>query len=62
MALRINYGDENSEDNRRIITRANSLVDPIEPEAAPWATPLAWAERRHHAEIASILRQRGADR
>ena len=37
-------------------------ADPIEPEAEPWATPLAWAERRQHAGIASILRQHGADR
>jgi ankyrin repeat protein len=35
-------------------------ADPIEAEAEPWATPLAWAERRHHAGIASILRQHGA--
>ncbi len=37
-------------------------ADPIEPKAEPWATPLAWAERRHHAGIASILRQHGAGR
>ena len=37
-------------------------ADPIEAGAAPWATPLAWAERRHHAGIASILRQHGAGR
>jgi ankyrin repeat protein len=37
-------------------------ADPIEPEAEPWATPLAWAERGQHAGIASILRQHGADR
>ena len=37
-------------------------ADPIEAGAEPWATPLAWAERRQHAEIASILRQHGADR
>ena len=24
---------------------------------APWAKPLAWAERRGHAEIAAVLRQ-----
>src|SRR4026208_1717736 len=35
-------------------------ADPIEPEAEPWATPLASAERRQHARIASILRQHGA--
>jgi ankyrin repeat protein len=28
----------------------------------PWATPLAWAERRGHAEIASLLRRHGATR
>jgi hypothetical protein len=37
-------------------------ADPIEHEAEPWATPLAWAERRQHAGIASILRQHRADR
>ena len=37
-------------------------ADPIEAEAEPWATPLAWAERGQHAGIASILRQHGADR
>ena len=35
-------------------------ADPIEGGAEPWATPLAWAERRRHPEIASILRQHGA--
>ena len=29
---------------------------------APWATPLAWAERRGHAEVAQILRGHGAAR
>lgn len=37
-------------------------ADPIEHEVDPWATPLAWAERRRHAGIASILRQHRADR
>ena len=37
-------------------------ADPIEAGAEPWATPLAWAERRHHAGITSILRQHGAGR
>jgi ankyrin repeat protein len=37
-------------------------ADPIEAGAEPWATPLAWAERRHHAGIASMLRQHGASR
>ena len=30
------------------------------PDDEPWATPLAWAERRHHAEIVSLLRRHGA--
>jgi hypothetical protein len=30
------------------------------PDDEPWATPLAWAERRQHAKIVSILRQHGA--
>ena len=37
-------------------------ADPIEPAAKTWATPLAWAERRQHAEIASILRRHERDR
>jgi hypothetical protein len=37
-------------------------ADPIEAGAERWATPLAWAERRHHAEIAGILRNHGAVR
>jgi ankyrin repeat protein len=37
-------------------------ADPIEAEAEPWATPLAWAERGQHAGTSSILRQHGADR
>ena len=37
-------------------------ADPIEAEAEPWATPLAWAERGQHAGISSILRQYGVDR
>src|SRR5262245_6202185 len=37
-------------------------ADPIEAGAEPWAAPLAWAERRQHARIASILRQHRAGR
>jgi hypothetical protein len=37
-------------------------ADPIEREAEPWARPIAWAERRHHPGIASILRQHGVGR
>jgi hypothetical protein len=32
------------------------------PDDEPWATPLAWAERRQHREITSILRGHGANR
>jgi hypothetical protein len=32
------------------------------PDDEPWATPLAWAERRQHAKIVSVLRRHGADR
>src|SRR5262249_27505161 len=37
-------------------------ADAIERDAEPWAAPLAWAERRQHAAIVSILRQHGAGR
>src|SRR3954467_10633803 len=40
----------------------SSRADPTEPEAEPWATPLAWVERRQHAGLHRILRQHGADR
>lgn len=30
------------------------------PDDEPWATPLAWAQRREHSEVAEILRQHGA--
>jgi hypothetical protein len=33
-------------------------ADPIEADAEPWATPLAWAEKKGHAEIATMLRAR----
>ena len=32
------------------------------PDDEPWATPLAWAEKRGHADIAAILRKHGATR
>lgn len=35
-------------------------ADAIEPEAEAWAAPLAWAERRQHAAVISILRQHRA--
>jgi ankyrin repeat protein len=30
-------------------------VDPIEPDAEPWATPRAWAEKMGHREIVALL-------
>jgi ankyrin repeat protein len=33
-------------------------ADPVEPGAEPWATPLAWAEKKGHGEIAAMLRPR----
>ena len=30
------------------------------PDDPPWATPLAWATRRGHAEIADSLTRHGA--
>jgi hypothetical protein len=30
------------------------------PDDPPWATPLAWATRRGHAQMAALLTQHGA--
>ena len=30
------------------------------PDDPPWATPLAWATKRGHDEIAELLKQSGA--
>jgi ankyrin repeat protein len=30
-------------------------ADPNHPEDPPWATPLAWATRRGHADVVSVL-------
>ena len=35
-------------------------ADAIEADAEPWARPLAWAERRQHVKVVSLLRQHGA--
>lgn len=32
-------------------------ADPLEKDAEPWATPLAWAVKRGHDNIAGILRE-----
>ncbi len=34
-------------------------ADPIEPDAEPWATPLAWASRGGHSAIEAELRRAG---
>ena len=35
-------------------------ADPNSPDDEPWATPLAWAERRGHTEIVNLLKAYGA--
>jgi ankyrin repeat protein len=35
-------------------------AQPNLPDDPPWATPLAWAMRRGHPEIATLLKQHGA--
>ena len=37
-------------------------ADPVEPGAEPWATPLAWAEKKGHVHIAAMLRRKGASK
>jgi len=32
-------------------------ADPVEPDAEPWATPMAWAKREGHTEIEEYLRR-----
>jgi ankyrin repeat protein len=34
-------------------------ADPIAADA-PWATPLAWAEKRGHRQIGQVLKNHGA--
>ena len=34
-------------------------ADTLEPDADPWATPLAWAMKGGHAAIAELLRAHG---
>jgi ankyrin repeat protein len=33
-------------------------ADPVEADAEPWATPIAWAEKMKHAEVLARLRDR----
>jgi hypothetical protein len=35
-------------------------ADPVEADAEPWASPLAWAEKKGHRDIADALRRAGA--
>jgi len=35
-------------------------ADVSEPDAEPWATPLAWATKMNHDAIAALLREHGA--
>ena len=30
-------------------------ADPVEPDAEPWATPAAWAQKKGYGRIVSIL-------
>jgi hypothetical protein len=34
-------------------------ADPVEADAEPWATPLAWAKKNGHSEIEDLLRRAG---
>jgi hypothetical protein len=31
-------------------------ADPVESDAEPWATPLAWARKMGHADVAAALK------
>ena len=33
-------------------------ADPVEPDAEPWTTPRAWAEKRGHANVVALLELR----
>jgi ankyrin repeat protein len=32
-------------------------ADPVEPDAEPWATPRAWAEKMNHPAVLALLRR-----
>jgi ankyrin repeat protein len=32
-------------------------ADPVEPDAEPWATPMAWAEKMNHGDVVVLLRK-----
>jgi hypothetical protein len=42
-----------------LIARSGTVT---EPDAEPWATPLAWATKMGHSGIAAVLRSQGAER
>jgi ankyrin repeat protein len=37
-------------------------ADPVEADAEPWATPLAWAEKKGHTAVLAMLRARQQER
>jgi ankyrin repeat protein len=37
-------------------------ADPTEKDAEPWATPLAWAEKKGHTPIAALLRAKAVSK
>jgi hypothetical protein len=49
--------------NARVIGRffcqCLRACDPIEADAKPWATPMAWAEKMKRGEVVEILRKVG---
>jgi hypothetical protein len=34
----------------------NSHADPVEADAQPWATPIAWARKKGYIDIENVLR------
>jgi ankyrin repeat protein len=34
-------------------------ADPVEADAEPWATPLAWAQKKGHDRVLALLREHG---
>jgi ankyrin repeat protein len=34
-------------------------ADPLEPDAEPWATPMAWAQKKGHQQILTLLQEHG---
>jgi hypothetical protein len=38
----------------------DSNADPVETDAEPWATPIAWSRKKGHSEIEDVVRQAAA--